>query len=84
VIVRAEIDAPSKIVQTRKYDWDCPVLGRRDTTVTYSLEPVEKGTLITVRHDGFVGLRGPADEHAAGWERFLGWLAGYLNSESRH
>src|SRR5438128_1430296 len=32
-----EIDAPSKIVKTRKYDWDCPVLGRRDSTVTYSL-----------------------------------------------
>lgn len=76
-----EIDAPNKIVQTRKYDWDCPVLGRRDTTVTYRLDPIDNGTRMTVRHDGFVGLREPADEHAAGWERFLGWLTAYLNRE---
>jgi uncharacterized protein YndB with AHSA1/START domain len=26
----------------------------------------------------------PADEHAVGWERFLGWLTAYLNPELRH
>ena len=40
------------------------MLGRRDTAVTYSLDPIPKGTRMTVRHDGFVGLRKPADEHA--------------------
>jgi uncharacterized protein YndB with AHSA1/START domain len=74
-----EIDTPSKIVQTRKYDWDCPVLGRRDTIVTYRLDPIKEGTRMTVRHDGFVGLKEPAYEHAAGWERFLGWLTAYLS-----
>ena len=76
-----EVATPGKIVQTRKYDWDFPVLGRRDTTVTYHLDPIAQGTRITVRHDGFAGLREPADEHAAGWERLLSWLAAYLNPE---
>ena len=74
-----EVATPGKIVQTRKHDWDFPVLVRRDTTVTYRLDPISNGTRITVRHDGFVGLREPADEHSAGWERFLSWLAAYLN-----
>ncbi|HEX4807656.1 MAG TPA: SRPBCC domain-containing protein [Bryobacteraceae bacterium] len=77
------VNAPGKIVQTRKYNWDCPELGRRDTTVTYRLDPIATGTRMTVRHDGFVGLRESADEHAAGWERFLNWLTAYLNPDLR-
>jgi uncharacterized protein YndB with AHSA1/START domain len=78
-----QIETPNMIVLTRRYDWDCPMLGRRETTVTYSLDPIAEGTHITVRHDGFVGLKEPAVEHAVGWERFLGWLAAYLNAESK-
>lgn len=73
-----EIDAPRKIVQTRKYEWDHPRLGRRVTRVTYRLEPLPGGTRMTVRHEGFQGLLDAADEHASGWERFLGWLDTYL------
>src|SRR5207237_158908 len=47
-----EIDAPSKIVLTRRYDWDFPLLGWRDTMVTYHLAPIAAGTRMTVRHDG--------------------------------
>jgi uncharacterized protein YndB with AHSA1/START domain len=79
-----EIDAPNKIVQTRRYDWDCPLLGRRDTTVTYRLNPIATGSRMTVRHDGFAGLWEPAREHAAGWERFLGWLTAYFSSPSQN
>ena len=61
----------------RKYEWDHPVLGRRTTTVTYRLDPLSIGTRLTVRHEGFTGLPAAAAEHAAGWERFLDWLAEY-------
>ena len=76
-----EVRAPHKFVQTRQYDWDAPGLGRRETTVTFRLDPSWTGTRVTVRHDGFAGLSEAACEHAAGWERFLGWLSEYLDSE---
>ncbi len=73
-----KIDAPHKLVQTRKYEWDHPTLGRVDTIVTYRLSPIDGGTRVTVRHDGFAGRDEAAKEHAQGWERFLGWLEAYL------
>jgi len=73
-----EIDAPRTLVQTRKYEWDFPELGRRETRVTFQFDAIPAGTRLTVRHDGFAGLWAAAREHAAGWERFLGWLAAYL------
>jgi uncharacterized protein YndB with AHSA1/START domain len=76
-----EIDAPRRVVQTRRYEWDHPRLGRRETTVTYRLDPTTTGTRVTVRHDGFAGRSDAADEHAKGWERVLGWLAAYLRSD---
>src|SRR5260221_172583 len=72
-----EIDGPRKIVFTRKYEWEFPVLGQRETTVTYRCDPIATGTRVTVRHEGFVGLREPADQHVEGWERVLGWLDAY-------
>ncbi len=75
-----DVDAPHKLVQTRKYDWDAPGLGRRETTVTFRLDPRPGGTRVTVRHDGFAGLSEAANEHAAGWERFLGWLTTWLKA----
>lgn len=60
------------------YDWGYPTLGRRVTTVTYRPDPLAGGTRVTVTHEGFVGLRKPADEHVAGWEGFLSWLEAYL------
>lgn len=73
-----ELDRPQKIVHTRKYDWDFPVLGRRETTITYLLDPIDIGTRITVRHEGFSGCVDAANQHADGWERVLGWLDRYL------
>lgn len=75
------IDAPHRVVQTRRYHWDYPELGRRDTTVTYLLDPISDGTRMTVRHDGFAGLRGPAEHHVGGWETFLEYLAKYVEQE---
>lgn len=73
-----EIDAPRRVVLTRRYDWDYPEFGRRDTTVTYLLDPIADGTRVTVRQDGFAGFRGAADHHAEGWEGFLKYLAKYV------
>jgi len=72
-----QVEWPSKLVQTRRYDFDYPNLGRRATRVTYLLAPIEVGTRVTVRQEDF-GHSQPAYEHAAGWERFLEWLAAYL------
>jgi uncharacterized protein YndB with AHSA1/START domain len=76
-----KIDAPHKLVQTQKYEWNHPTLGRVDTIVTYRLNLIDGGTRVTVRHDGFAGRPDAAKEHALGWERFLGWLEAYLRSE---
>jgi uncharacterized protein YndB with AHSA1/START domain len=77
-----EINEPWKVVKTRIYEWDAPILGSRETKVTYMLAPFTGGTRLTVRHEGFVGLRQAADEHTAGWERFLDWLADYAKLTS--
>jgi uncharacterized protein YndB with AHSA1/START domain len=74
-----ELEAPRRIVQTRRYDWDYPGLGRRDTTVTYLMEPIADGTRVTVRQDGFAGFRESADHHVEGWEGYLKYLAKYVN-----
>ncbi|HEY4324312.1 MAG TPA: SRPBCC domain-containing protein [Mucilaginibacter sp.] len=73
-----ELTEPNKIVITRRYDWEYPVLGRRDTKVTYLLDPIENGTRVTIRHEGFAGCTQAAYDHAEGWERYLGWLNDYV------
>ncbi len=74
-----EIDAPSKIVMTRKFDKH-PLLGTRETTITYRLDPTATGTRVTVRDEGFVGRSEAAYGNAEHWERVLGWLDAYLTS----
>jgi uncharacterized protein YndB with AHSA1/START domain len=72
---------PTKIVQTRRYDFDHPTLGRRVTRVTTLLASVDGGaTRVTVRHEDF-GKSEPAFEHAGGWERLLDWLGAHLRAE---
>jgi uncharacterized protein YndB with AHSA1/START domain len=78
-----ELSAPRAIAHTRQYEWDHPTLGRRDTVVTWRLDPIPDGTRVTVRHDGFVGQDDAAEEHARGWERALGWLESYMRNGSR-
>lgn len=77
------IDAPHRVTLTRHYDFDYPELGRRDTTVTYRLDPIRTGTRVTVRQDGFAGLRGAADHHAEGWVGFLDYLVDHVRAEAR-
>jgi uncharacterized protein YndB with AHSA1/START domain len=75
------IEPNRRVVQTRRYEWDYPELGRRDTTVTYIMNPIATGTRVTVRHEGFAGLLGAAEHHVDGWEGFLGYLAKYVDAE---
>jgi uncharacterized protein YndB with AHSA1/START domain len=78
----AEIDAPRKIVMTRKFD-EHPLLGTRETTITYRFDPIATGTRVTVRDEGFIGRSEAAYGNAEHWERVLGWLQAYLAAESR-
>jgi uncharacterized protein YndB with AHSA1/START domain len=73
----AELDAPRKIVMTRKFEKH-PLLGARETTITYRLEPTATGTRLTVRDEGFVGRSEAAYGNAEHWERVLGWLQDYM------
>lgn len=77
----AEIDAPRKIVMTRRFEKH-PLLGHRETTLTYRLEPVATGTRVTVRDEGFIGRSDAVFGNAEHWERVLGWLAAYLSSST--
>jgi uncharacterized protein YndB with AHSA1/START domain len=77
----AEIDAPRKIVMTRRFEKH-PLQGTRETTITYRLDPLENGTRITVRDEGFVGRSEAAYGNAEHWERVLGWLAAYFNQDT--
>jgi len=77
-----EFDPPELVVQTRRYEFDHPTLGRRETRVTYALAPLLHGARLTVVHEGFVGFDQAAAEHAAGWERVLEWLEGHAQRVS--
>jgi uncharacterized protein YndB with AHSA1/START domain len=78
----AEIHAPYKIVMTQRFD-EHPLLGSREATITYRLEPIDGGTRLTVRDEGLLGGSAAAYGHAEHWERVLDWLAAhFLPSES--
>jgi uncharacterized protein YndB with AHSA1/START domain len=68
-----EVDAPKRLVQTWKPSWEPGPA----TKITYTLEAIETGTRVTVRHTGFTNPEA-CSSHANGWERVFGWLAGYL------
>jgi len=72
-----EVDAPSKVVLTRRFEAN-PLLGERETTLTYLLEPTSRGTLVTVREGGFLGRPAAAFGNAENWEKVLSWLDDYL------
>ena len=50
------------------------------TTTTYRLEPIEGGTRVTLRHEGFADRADSCRGHAEGWERVFGWLTKYLTA----
>lgn len=74
-----EIEVPRKLVMTRIFKQH-PLQGKRETTITYRLDPTENGTRVTVREEGYVGRSAAAYGNAEHWERVLGWLAIYIES----
>lgn len=73
-----EVDAPRKLVWTWRAAWD----GGHETKITYRLEPIEGGTRVIVRHEGFAERTESCRGHGEGWERVLGWMAGSLAAQS--
>lgn len=69
-----EVDAPRKLVWTWRPAWD----GGNTTTITYRLEPIEGGTRVTLRHEGFGDRHESCRSHGQGWERVLGWASAHL------
>jgi uncharacterized protein YndB with AHSA1/START domain/uncharacterized protein YciI len=65
-----EIDPARKIVQTWKPDFDAGHV----STLTYVLEPIESGTRVTLRHEGFQGRADSCRSHSSGWELVFNWL----------
>ncbi len=61
-----EVDPPRKLVQTWR-TVGAPGPAGATTTVSYVLEPTEKGTRITLRHWGF-GTRQGTEGNGLGWE----------------
>jgi uncharacterized protein YndB with AHSA1/START domain len=78
-----EVNVPNKIVMTRRFGAN-PLLGERETTLTYRLEPSPQGTLVTVREEGFIGRSEAVYGNAENWEKVLGWLDDYLRGLSNH
>jgi uncharacterized protein YndB with AHSA1/START domain len=77
------IDPPGKFVYTRNYDWDFPELGRNETTISYIINKSSEGTRLIVIHEGFAKFPGSAREHAAGWERVMGWLTEWIKKKKK-
>lgn len=68
-----EVDPPKKLVHTWKPSWEPGPA----TTVAYTLEAIDGGTRVTVRHSGFTSAQS-CESHGNGWIRVLGWLGGHL------
>ncbi|GAC1351471.1 MAG: hypothetical protein NVSMB1_04830 [Polyangiales bacterium] len=68
-----------KLVHTWKPDWD----DQQPTIVTYRLEPMEGGTRVTLRHEGFTS-HDSCGTHADGWLHVFGWLRAFLAPKRAH
>lgn len=69
-----EVDAPRRLVWTWRPAWD----GGHTTKVTYTLEAIDGGTRLTLRHEGFADRHDSCRMHGEGWERVLGWAKAHL------
>ncbi len=57
---------------TRRFDGH-PLLGERETTLTYRLEPSPHGALVTVREEDFIGRSDAVYGNAENLDKVLGW-----------
>ena len=72
-----EIDPPKKLVQT----WEPKWVNGPPTKVTYLLDPIDGGTRLTVRHEGFGDAVDSCLSHTEGWERVFTWLATWIEPQ---
>lgn len=72
-----EVRSPEKLVHT----WHLAGTPAPTTTVTYVLEPIEQGTRVTLKHEGFMSAEGCTNT-AAGWETSFEKLAEVLATRS--
>jgi uncharacterized protein YndB with AHSA1/START domain len=72
-----ELDPPKKLVQTWAPKW----VEGTSTKVTYLLDPIEGGTRVTLRHEGFGNAADACISHTAGWERVFTWLETWLEQQ---
>ena len=68
-----ELAPPHRLVYSWRPSWDQSEV----TRVSYSIESIEGGTHLTVRHEGFTN-KASCNNHAQGWTLVLGWLAGHV------
>ncbi|WP_214474865.1 SRPBCC domain-containing protein [Mesorhizobium sp. dw_380] len=73
-----KVEPPHLLVMTWKAPWDDDNV----TIVTYTLEEVDAGTRLILRHEGFAAREGACRDHGLGWERVLDWLATFLADEA--
>lgn len=74
-----EVDAPRRLVWTWRAAWD----GGQTTKVTYTLEPIDGGTRVTLRHEGFADRHDSCRMHGEGWARVLGWAKAHLGGPAK-
>jgi len=72
-----EVDPPRRLVHT----WHRAGAPGDATTVIYMLEPIDGGTRITLRHEGF-GAREPCTAACIGWETSFEQLAQLMSGRS--
>lgn len=68
-----EVDPPTLLVHTWRYEHKASDL----TTVRYTIDEIEGGSRLTVRHSGFINMDA-CQSHERGWERVMTMLTGYL------
>ena len=68
-----EIDPPRLLA----YTWVASWTGTVKTTVRWTLESRDRGTLVTIRHSGLAAHPKLAQSYR-GWPRILGWLQALL------
>ena len=68
-----EVDPPRALVHTWEADWE----PGKTTRVAIRLEPIDGGTRVTLRHEGFES-RESCEQHGDGWAMVLDWLASHV------
>ena len=72
------VEPPHKLTFTWNATWDAPFT----TQVTYTLEAIDGGTRVTLRHDGFADRAAACRNHTTGWARVLGLLEADMDAEA--